>query len=37
LVFLDSVEEGEKVVNAAVDRFGRIGKYTLIIESNCSF
>ena len=26
----DSVEEGEKIVNAAVDKFGRIGKTLLI-------
>ena len=29
----DSVEEGEKIVNAAVDNFGRIGK-TLLISLN---
>ena len=26
----DSVEEGEKIVNAAVDKFGRIGETLLI-------
>jgi len=29
LLLADSVEEGEKIVNAAVDKFGRIGETLL--------
>lgn len=26
----DSVEEGEKLVNAALDKFGRIGEFCIV-------